>query len=444
MWDFLFHATPLVYLTQSVWRDEAFSILLSERSPIYFIPRLTFEPPLYYLLLHVWMKFFGADEIAARSLSLIGFALANIIVILWSEKLFKNHWLSWFLPIFFFLNPQLLYYAFEIRAYGWYMFFAVASMFAYWEKRWGLFILFTVLGVYTHTYMITVPAICLLHYLINNHKKVLTRKEFWRDPMIRSLGAIILLIAPWLTKIVLDFPRLRQSWYFPMDIALVKSVLGNVFIGYEGTPANLWKFTAWISIIFMALAVYSLQSSKERIRNSFFVLMVFVPLLVTIGISFIKPLFVNRYLIPVTIAQVFVVALAIDLVKHKTMQKILACIALLFVIGINIWYPNKHSKQDFRMILQQVNALAGPTDMILVDNPLILFETLYYSNARSNVFWFNPDKSPFPWYIGDIIFSPSQVIHELPLYPTRAFIIHTDGTFDVTYNTHISANTNKR
>src|SRR5260221_3193123 len=130
MIQFLLRHTSLLYLTQSLWRDEAFSILSAEKSLSFLLPKLGFEPPVYYMLLHFWIKIFGRSELSTRGLSLLGFTLATIVVIHWGEKLFKKHWLSWFLPLFFFLNPMLLYYAFEVRTYGWDMFFATLSRYA--------------------------------------------------------------------------------------------------------------------------------------------------------------------------------------------------------------------------------------------------------------------------------------------------------------------------
>ena len=427
MFDFLLNHTPLLYLTQSVWRDEAFSVLLAQQSPWRFIPKLTFEPPIYYLLLHFWTMLFGTSEIAARSLSLLGFVLATIVVVEWSGKLFKKHWLSWFLPVFFFFNPMLVYYAFEIRAYGWYMFFAVFSMYAYMEKRFWLYTIATTLGIYTHTYMVIVPFVQTIHFIFVHRKN-----QFWKAFALTGL-----LVSPWLVKVVIDLPRLNESWYFPVHWQLVASVLGNIFLGYEGTPGYLWSFTSAVSFLFAALALFALWSKSYRARNSFFFLLVFVPLITIISISFFKPLFVPRYVIPSTIAQVFLIVFAIELVKNKLLQKLMAGALLLFVIGFNLWYPSRHAKKDIRSTMYEINALAGSKDIILVDSPLLLFETLYYSTNPSRVYWYNPEGETFPWYIGDILFSSKQVARELPPYPIHAFIIQKDTSFEITYNTNL-------
>jgi hypothetical protein len=158
-----------------------------------------------------------------------------------------------------------------------------------------------------------------------------------------------------------------------------------------------------------------------------------------IGISFIKPLYVNRYVIPVSIAEVMIIALAIYAIRNTTVQKITAALCLLFVLGFNIWYPNKHAKLNIRETLKQVNAVKSKQDIIMVDNPLIFFETIYYSTDKSHVYLYNPDNNPFPWYVGDVLVSPGQMAGDFPPYPTRAFIVHDNGTFDVVFRMALPA-----
>lgn len=434
--NFLLHHTPLFYLTQSLWRDEAFSVLLSERSPIQFI-KITFEPPLYYVLLHYWMLIFGNSELAVRSLSVLGFSLATLIVIKWGELLFKKHWLSWFLPLFFFFNPMLLYYGFEARAYGWYIFFAVASMFCYMNKRWTWYVIATVLGLYTHTYMVIVPAVQALHYFFVTKKITVFKhiKIVARDPMIHSVVIMAVLFGPWFVRVVQDLSRLKQSWYFPVDLHLVKSVLGNIFLGYEGTPWFMWTHTARLSFLLLGASLYAIIIKHNRSRNSLFFLLLFVPLSIVIGISFYKPLFVNRYIIPSTIAEVFLVIFALEAISNKVLQKILGGVALISLLLFNMWYPDQHAKLDIRNTIKQINILKNPQDVILADSSLIFFESIYYSKDRSNVYLYNPAGEPFPWYVGDAIVSSSQFVKDIPPYPTRAFVVHVDGSYEIVYNT---------
>lgn len=438
MINFLINHSPLLYFTQSIWRDEAFSILVAQRPISFILQNLNFEPPVYYLLLHWWIRVFGTSEIAARSLSLLGFTLATIVVINWSEKLFGKHWLSWVTPILFFSNPMLIYYAFEIRTYGWYIFFATLSLFAYSQSRWRLWIAATILGFYTHTYFLFLFAAECVHWLALHRAKLKKPLGLLRQPMVASSILVASAMLPWLIRVAKEADALKQSWYFPVNLNLVMSVLGNMYLGYEGTPWYLWGLTANLSLLLLLVFFFAVSKKGTRARNTIFICNVFVPLAIVIGVSFIKPLFVNRYLLGVTIAEVFLVAFAIESIKNHLVQKLFALCTLLFALGFNVWYPSQHAKLNIRATMQEVNAFKGKDDVILAQSPLILFETMYYAGDSSRVFLYNPHEVPFPWYVGGILVTQNQMAASLPVYPTRAFLVAEDGSFTITYRAPVS------
>jgi mannosyltransferase len=436
MLDTLINHSPLFYFVQSFWRDEAFSVLIAERPLSTFITKLTFEPPVYYTILHFWIKIFGDSEIAVRSLSFIAFAVACFIVIEWAHKLFRKSWLSVYLPVLFFVNPMLIYYAFEVRTYGLYILFATLSLFAYQQKRWKLFVAATLLGFYTHSYFIFLFATQVLHYVLVNRKHILTKRWLTKsvsDPAVKAIAISVLCIAPWIVRILIESAKLKDSWYFPVNIHLVQSVLGNMFLGYEGTPWFLWKYTAYLSLFLCLFCVMSFVPKKTRERNGLFLLSIFIPLGIVIGVSFIKPLFVNRYLIPVTIALIFTVVFALETIKNKYVRILCAVIILGGELWFNTWYPLEHKKVPIRDTIAQINILRTSADVVYASNSLVLFETLYYSHPRTGVFFYNPSQGAFPWYVGDAAFSDSLLAVDIPIYPKRAFLVNPDGTFSISY-----------
>ncbi len=435
MFNWIIEHSPLLYFTQSLWRDEAFSILAAEKPLWEILPKLGFEPPAYYILLHFWMKIFGNSEIATRSLSFLGLMLATIVVIVWTEKIFKNHWLSFLSPLLFFFNPMLIYYGLEVRTYGWYIFFATLAMYAYWKKSWMLFLTSATLGFYTHTYFGVVPATAALHWAIINRKKLCHPIVLFHEPFVQKSVLFVLLISPWVIKISRELGTLSQSWYFPVNINLIQSVLGNMFIGYEGTPWFLWGATRLLSLLLLIFFLFALKEKKSRQRNSFFFLMVFLPLTAVIGISFLKPIFVNRYLIPVTIAEVFLVIFALEAINNRAVQKIIAFSFFLFFFAVNIWYPSHHAKIDIRSTIREVNAMVRDDDVLLAESSLVFFETLYYAKDRNQVFFYDPNGNGFPWYVGAAIFSDTYIVKDFPAYPARAFLISENGTYRVVFRT---------
>ena len=145
MWQILFTHTPLLYLTQSFWRDEACSVLAAKQSLSFIVTKLGFEPPVYYWLLHFFVRLFGDGDIGARIFSFIAFVGVTIVVIEWAAVLYKRHWMSTVLPALFFFNPMLLYYAFEVRAYAWYTLFSTLMLVSYMYRRWVWFTVFSIL-----------------------------------------------------------------------------------------------------------------------------------------------------------------------------------------------------------------------------------------------------------------------------------------------------------
>lgn len=425
MLDWLLTHTPLFYLVQSFWRDEAFSVLTAEKPLASVIGSLNFEPPFYYILLHIWIRIFGESEIAARSLSLVGFSLATCVVILWAEKRFRSHWLSWVFPILFFINPMLLYYGFEVRAYGWFMFFSTLSLFAYGQKKYWLVALANILGFYTHSYAIFIPFVQSVHYLLSSTKK---EKQYFQSLILTGVS-----IAPWFIPIYEEAKKMRPTWYYPVDFQLVRSVLGNMFTGYDGTPGGLWSNTFILSIILLGVFYLAFKIKEQRREISYFLFMIFLPLFIVVGISFIKPLFVNRYLIYVSIAEMFLVGYALFSIKNSLFQKTLTLFVFLFMIYLNVYFPQYKAKLDIRSTVIEANLLKGPNDLIYASSPLIFFETVYYSKDRSSVYLYNPDRGEFPWYVGETAFSKSQMAYDLPEYPKRAILIGLDRSITISY-----------
>jgi membrane-associated HD superfamily phosphohydrolase len=195
----------------------------------------------------------------------------------------------------------------------------------------------------------------------------------------------------------------------------------------------MWASTKALSVFLFVFFCIALIPKKFRKQTIPLFLMIFIPLIVVIGISFYKPLFVNRYLIPVTIAQTLLISYTILAIPNTFMQKLLAGSLLSGVILFNCWYPAQHAKLDIRTTFQEINFLKKPKDIIVASDAIIFMETLYYAKDKSTVRLYNPYDNPFPWYVGDALYSPSYRLFSLPKYPIRAFFVSTNGTYTIQY-----------
>jgi len=398
------------------------------------------EPPLYYLLLWVWTRLFGTDEIAVRLLSMFAFLIATYIFTLWAEKRFGNNWISTVAAIAFFTNPMLLYYAFEVRAYGWYILFAVLFITSYMEKKWRWVLLAAIFGFYTHLYMLFLVGATALHYIFQNGKKLWNgslHDAVW-DPMIRVLILFSIAISPWLIRIGLTMRKLHDSWYFPVDMQLVKSALGNLYIGYEGTPWFLWKYTSVLSACILGLLIWMLIQKKTRSDMLYVATIILIPLTFVLGFSaLIKPIYVNRYLIFIAIAELMLIPYILSSIRIKSIAIISAGLICLAHGLFSMWYPVQHKKQDYRSTIREIDSLMREGDVLYVNNALIYPEALYYTKNPKSLYLYNPKNSPFLWYIGDAIFSPDKNRSDFSRYPSRTFLLNADSTYSIRYSVDI-------
>ncbi|HRN70073.1 MAG TPA: hypothetical protein PLS49_02705 [Candidatus Woesebacteria bacterium] len=181
MLDYLFTKTPLLFFIQNLWRDEAYSYMLAEKS-IGEIIKLTvsdFSPPLYFILLHFWMNIFGTTEVILRSLSFIFFAgLLYVVFEILTEVFTFSKIKSAFYLILFIVNPFLLFYAFEARMYMMVTFFIALAYYAFWTKKNKLYIFSMAAAIYTHYFAAFILIAHAIEVVLFNYSYSLKLKPF--------------------------------------------------------------------------------------------------------------------------------------------------------------------------------------------------------------------------------------------------------------------------
>lgn len=110
----------LVNLNQSLWLDEATSILAASRFShseiIHQFSPGDFHPPVYYLFLKIWLELFGTSEVAARSLSVFFGTSTIYLVYSLTNKLFNTK-TALVAALLLATAPLHIYYSQEARMY---------------------------------------------------------------------------------------------------------------------------------------------------------------------------------------------------------------------------------------------------------------------------------------------------------------------------------------
>jgi len=144
----------------SFWLDEGLSVCISSH-PLTEIPGLLRQdgsPPLYYLVLRVWMLAFGTSEEAVRALSL-ALALVTIPVAFWSADGLFGRRAAWVAAVLTATSSYLVYYSREGRMYTLLVLLVLVCVtafthaFVFGRRRWLPVVALSLTGaLYTHNW----------------------------------------------------------------------------------------------------------------------------------------------------------------------------------------------------------------------------------------------------------------------------------------------------
>ncbi|MBO4643612.1 MAG: glycosyltransferase family 39 protein, partial [Alphaproteobacteria bacterium] len=135
------------------------------------------HPPVYYILLKIWLLFFGDSVFAARVFSYLGVLACAFGGGFMVKKLYGERAGVWYTALFLFL-PASFWLFREIRMYSWACFFctmaflfAQAALLKGEKKDFVLYVVYAFLGAWTHYYASLTCALIAVAYLVLSFKK---------------------------------------------------------------------------------------------------------------------------------------------------------------------------------------------------------------------------------------------------------------------------------
>ncbi len=419
MINWLFTKTPLVFLIQSFWRDEAFSYFLAKKNlfEIIFLSLKDFSPPLYYLILHFWMKIFGSSEIALRLMSLIFFWLTTYVFFIFLTDILKlKVSKAFFYLIFFIINPLQLYYGFEARSYSMFSFFSLTSFYFLFKNNKKMYLLSTILGLYTHYFMIFVLAI--QYFVFKSKNQIIAFLSF----------------LPWLIFTLINKNFFNESfWIKKTQLKDMINFVGNLYTGYEYDfkffDKNIFKLSLFLLIIIFTIIFFKLKNKKEKLfLKTLIIWSVIAPFLITI-ISFIKPVFLPRYLIFANTG--LLILLIYILEKYPKIIKFITIIILLIItIKYNQLQIKERKKINLKKSILEIKSLMKKNDYLYVTDELDFFTAQYYLDENRVYIW-GKTYEEIPNYVGKVLIDKNKVKNLLPFYPQKAFILTPWGEYSI-------------
>jgi mannosyltransferase len=208
-------------ITAKFWIDEGLSVGIAHH-PLFDIPgvlRKDGSPPLYYMLLHVWMSVVGGDgESRTHALSVLFATLTIPAGWLAGRRLFGER-AAWATAALCATLPFLTYYAQETRMYALVAFLGLASSaafamaYAVRDRRWLLpFSVLTALTVYAHNWGLFLGIGMGAAFLVLWR----TAPEAERKPLLRDgligFGVLVVLYLPWLPTLLFQAKHTGAPW----------------------------------------------------------------------------------------------------------------------------------------------------------------------------------------------------------------------------------------
>lgn len=396
----------LIGLRQSVWFDEAYSILLAKQSvsQLLHLTAIDTHPPLYYLLLKGWASVFGWSELALRTLSVLAMGGAAFLAGMLAKRLFGAR-IALVAMIFVVLSPFLLRYGFEIRMYSIGSLVGIAATYVLIlaldsrdrARRLWLYAIYAALvaiGMYT-LYYTALLWIAHVVWLIWMHaRKRGTFNELVRTPWLMAYVGAVVLFVPWLPTFL---KQMGNGALAPISQAMtLENLLGIVSFYFVYQP--IWQLSAVVSLLvlfvlvmigWMSVKAFGRATVSQRGYLGLLLLYILVPVAVLTLVGFMRPMYVERYLAHVAIGGSLFVGVAAGLVyPHvnrigKWLIGVLASVLIIGVLQLAVVGNFNFQRLQHPELKQASAALQNCPDgtKILAADPYVAMELDYYRSS---------------------------------------------------------------
>ncbi|MCS7285815.1 MAG: glycosyltransferase family 39 protein [Anaerolineae bacterium] len=377
---------------QSLWYDETVSLLLAHKS----LPALTahtardIHPPLYYYLLHFWIRLAGDSEFCAAFLSLWFGVLLLALIFGLSRRLLGEEvaYIACFLAA---ISPYQLWYSQEVRMYT--LGACLGLLAADFLLRslthprrpgnWVAYSLVAAAGLYTLYYFAFLLVILAPFALWAGFRR------WGKRYMLPWLGAQVLALvfySPWIGIAFRQatnppVPPWRSFTPWPEVLTLSWSTFS---FGHSAEPEKVWPF------LLITLAFYLIGLRPQRVQNHYglspwersiiLALYSFGPLALIQGLSYITPLYHPRYLFP--FSPPFYIVLAHGVLGFRSRKT--SFLILVFIAMVSSWsilrmhFDPKFAPDDHRSAAKFLEARLRAGDAVLINAGYVYPALMYY------------------------------------------------------------------
>jgi len=369
--------------SNAIGGDEPFSIYHAQMNIPSIIQNLIHgnNPPFYEILLHFWIKVFGISALSVRFPSLI-FSVLTVYFIFRLAKVFFSYRVALIACLLYSFSTYHILFAHEARVYALFALLTAMSMYYYLKiysepktLKYYLFLLATnVLLIYSHYFgffVLVIQTVALLG-VKNIGRQTAAKYALY-------LLILVLLYSPNFNNLIVRFldSSSNGTWVRPPN-------------GIESIYNMLWQFsnrpiTTVLSILVLLVAFVKMIVKKDYKNISpgykFIFFWFLFPFLFMFVVSYWIPMFMDRYLIFVSLAYYLALAICANyIIKVKKYSLVLPAILIgFFVITVN---PDVDNKRRVKDTVAKITALKGENSLVLICPQHFVLNYTYYAHPE--------------------------------------------------------------
>lgn len=387
---------------KNLWFDEVYSWKISQGSIVDIVSETSgdIHPPFYYLVLKFWMKLFADGIYSMRMLSVL-LSLLSIYFIYRLAKLFlEKDYQVMLVLILYAVSPLNIYYSQEVRMLNLNLFLCLGSVYYFLifsesgsRKSALLYIIFTVLAIYTHyfafLFLFTELILAAYYYL----RKLTLKKNFFI--FLICFGIINLFYLPWYPVFITQTSK-GQPWRTSQSIIKTGSNIldyfKDVFLSsyYTFESNAVFYFSVFISLLvvtFLIFVLFNILNPKQLTPDKQFkpkkqfslTLLFFVPFFSSVIISVRQSIVFSRYLsILLPYLFILLVYFSYEYFNKKKSTAFITLLILTSCFGTYINFENNFKNNDYRKIISYLEKNFKQNDEIIAEPHFMGWSLNYY------------------------------------------------------------------
>lgn len=342
------------------------------------------NPPLYNILIGVWVRLFGVSVFSIRGFAVI-FSTGAVLMTFFFSRKFLNVQAGVFASLLLSVSNIHLFYSHDARVYPLVLFLTVTSFYAYLQvlekPNVGTFLAVLLVNtalLYTHY----VPVFALFVQFLYSHVYWQKNRKGFRYYYVSQV-LVLLLVIPW---VVWNQSQMGSGkvtdWLHAPDWNNVVYIYDQ----YAGSRQVLWVFMGVLALfggLFLLRVLVRKTREPEKGRSLLLVMWAFVPVVVDYFMSnWIMPAFHQRYLLYTTLGAFLLIGYWVSISRLANWIQVLVVLGIMGVM-LTVLDLNPSKYEDWKGAARIAHEWEVPHETAVIVSPDYQSTSFayYYDNA---------------------------------------------------------------